>query len=148
PLVEHLQSIGFTETRTQVLLLAPSLDRPSLRQVEGFLVIPARASFRHTRKLLQQMRQPTVSSSGKDGDDDVSDQVEAAMLHLDDPHYDAILAMKDGEPAAMAGVLAMGEVGLIEQVFVAERWRGMGLGGMILGRVLEICQRSLFKHVL
>ena len=61
-------------------------------------IIPARASFKHARMLheesAQQWHEPQLA--------------EAAMLHLDDPHYDALIAIKDGAAAAHAGVLAVG----------------------------------------
>ena len=70
------------------------------------------------------------------------------MSHLDDPHWDALLALRDGEPVARAGVMAVGEIGRIDQVFVSEPFRRQGIGRTMMGRVLEICARSLFKHVM
>ena len=70
------------------------------------------------------------------------------MSHLDDPHYDALLALKGGAAVALIGVLAVGEIGLIEPVFVAASMRRKGLGTMMLSRAMEICARSLFKHVM
>jgi len=70
------------------------------------------------------------------------------MLHLDDPHYDAMLALKDGAVAGRAGVLAVGDVGRIDQVYVAEAFRRQGVGRTLMSRALEICARSLFKHIL
>src|SRR5437868_1200597 len=73
---------------------------------------------------------------------------DASLLHLDDPHYDALLALKDGAAVASIGVLAVGEIGRIDEVYVAEQHRRQGLGRVMMNRVLEICARSLFKHVL
>ena len=70
------------------------------------------------------------------------------MLHLDDPHWDALIALKDGTAVARAGVLAVGEVGLVEHVFVSPRFRRQGIGRTMMSRALEICARSLFKHIL
>ena len=70
------------------------------------------------------------------------------MLHLDDPHWDALLALRDGQPVAHIGVLAVGEIGRIQGVYVAKSHRGRGLGSLMMSRVLEICARSLFKHVM
>jgi ribosomal protein S18 acetylase RimI-like enzyme len=49
---------------------------------------------------------------------------------------------------ARAGVLAVGEVGRVEHVFVSEPYRRRGIGRTMMSRVLEICARSLFKHVM
>ena len=58
------------------------------------------------------------------------------------------LAGAGREGVGTAGVLAVGEVGLIEDVYVAEAHRGRGIGRTLVSRALEICARSLFKHVL
>ena len=117
------------------------LDRiPPLRvpEVEGLKIIPARASFKHARALFEENAarwdEPQVA--------------EANMLHLDDPHWDALLALKDGQPVAHVGVLAVGVVGRIDNVYVAASQRGKGLGLLMMARALEICARSVFKHVM
>ena len=69
------------------------------------------------------------------------------MLHLDDPHYDALIAMKDGKAVARVGVLAVGDIGRIEPLFVSAPFRRQGVGRTMMSRALEICARSLFKHV-
>ena len=38
-------------------------------------------------------------------------------------------------------------IGRIEGVYVARDFRRRGIGRMMMGRALEICARSLFKHV-
>ena len=45
-------------------------------------------------------------------------------------------------------MLAVGDVGRIDKVYVAEAHRRQGIGRTLLGRALEICARSLFKHVM
>ena len=42
------------------------------------------------------------------------------MMHLDDPHRDALLALKDSTAVGRDGVLAVGEIGLIESLYVAK----------------------------
>jgi ribosomal protein S18 acetylase RimI-like enzyme len=109
-----------------------------VREVGGLKIIPSRASFRHARELADQ-------SSKRWNEPQL---VEAAMLHLEDPHFDSLLALKDGEAIATAGVLAVGEIGRIDEVFVAEPFRRLGIGRTMMSRVLETCARSLFKHVM
>ncbi len=70
------------------------------------------------------------------------------MLHLDDGHYDALLALHDGMAVGFVGVLAVGEIGAIAELFVAKPFRRQGIARLLMGRAIEICLRSLFKHVL
>ncbi|HVT89796.1 MAG TPA: GNAT family N-acetyltransferase [Tepidisphaeraceae bacterium] len=139
PMVEHLAASGFARLATQIMYLdrIPS-TLPGGPMQEQIQVIPARASFRHARALHESLVKG----------DDVAQRIEARMLHLDDPHYDALLALRQGQAVGMVGVLAMGEVGLITQMAVVEAFQRQGIGTMLLGRALEICARSLFKHVM
>jgi GNAT superfamily N-acetyltransferase len=136
PLMEFLATAGWGVKRLRVLRLSRTLERGAASLPQGLKIIPARASFRHARQLADEMAA---------GD---SQLAEAAMLHLDDPHVDALLALEDGKAVAMIAVLAMGDVGRIEQLFVSESARRRGLGQVMVSRALEICARSLFRHVL
>lgn len=137
PLVEHLLGNGWRALSADIMHLSGS-PTGTIQEVGGLKIIPARASFRHARQIAEEgskrWNEPQLT--------------EAAILHVEDPHFDALLALKEGEPVAMAGVLAVGEIGRIDEVFVSEKYRRLGIGRTMLSRVLEICARSLFRHVL
>jgi ribosomal protein S18 acetylase RimI-like enzyme len=136
PLIEHLLARGYTRRQTQILYLQRMPTSP-VREIAGLTIIPQRASFRHTRMLADESaaawNEPQLA--------------EASMSHLDDPNWDALLAMRDGRPLGKVGVLAVGEIGRIESLFVAQSARRQGIGRTMMSRALEICARSLFKHV-
>ena len=100
-----------------------------VREVAGLTVIPARASFRHARELARERAAEW---------DEHPQLIEAAMLHLDDPHYDAMLGLRDGPAVGFAGVLAVGDVGRIDQVFVSEKFRRRGIGRTMMSRAMEV----------
>jgi GNAT superfamily N-acetyltransferase len=139
PLVEHLLSNGFAARTDDIMHLAHLPNRAiEGTSVSGLTIIPARASFKHARALIDEWSRPSNTPGLTD----------ARMMHLDDPHYDALLALRDGAPAAHVGVLAMGEVGVIKQLYVSEAFRGQGIATVMMSRALEICARSLFKQIL
>jgi len=105
---------------------------------EGLKIIPARASFRHTRQLIEQM----IAEIGGPA------VAEAWMLRYDDPHYDALIAIRDGRTIAHVGVLAVGEIGRIDDLFVAPDARGQGIGWVMLYRAIDLCLRSVYRHVM
>ncbi len=107
-------------------------------EAPGLTIIPARASFRLTRQLFEEM-------AGRWGEPRIAD---AAILHLDDPHWDALLAIENGVAVGYAGVLAVGDLGRIDQVFVAASSRRQGIGRTIVSRAMEVCARSQFRHVM
>jgi ribosomal protein S18 acetylase RimI-like enzyme len=117
---------------TRVSLPAASAGAENLR------IIPARSSFRHARAIYDEQTAHWNTPQ----------LAEAKMLHLDDPHYDALIALKDGLAIAHVGVFSMGEVGFIEDFYVSPTFRRHGIGTIMMCRAMEICARSLFKHVL
>jgi ribosomal protein S18 acetylase RimI-like enzyme len=137
PLVEHLGSRGYRPSPYDIMCLSGRATRPVV-EAAGLTIIPARASFRHARELAEE----SAACWNAPG------LAEASMLHLDDPHWDALLALREGKAVARAGVLAVGEIGRIESVFVGAAHRRRGIGRTMMGRAMEICARSLFKHVM
>jgi len=136
PLEEQLLASGHRREAYDLMYLK---GQPAgvIEEVRDFKIIPARASFRHVR----QLNEEAVAQWNTPG------LADAMMMHLDDPHTDALLALKDGKPAALLEVLSVGELGCIEGLHVAEPFRRKGLGRTMMSRALEICARSLFKHV-
>ena len=135
PLVKHLLASGHAASAEDVMALAapPRLVPAGL---PGVTVLPARAAFRHARELAAE-----IAAGDPHG-------TEAQLRHLDDPHNDALLALRDGRAVGRVTVLAVGEVGRIDQVHVAADARRRGIGRLLVGRALEICARSIFRHVL
>lgn len=136
PMLELLLSRGYQPIQSDIMALGRVAPPPAANMAD-VKIIPARASFRHARQLFEE-----------DAADKTPQLAEANMMHLDDPHWDSLLAISDGVPLAHMGVFAVGEIGRIENVYVAKAHRGKGLATLMMGRVLEICARSLFKHVM
>jgi GNAT superfamily N-acetyltransferase len=135
-LVEHLQAHGFARRTYDIMHLAGQ-PAGAVREVAGLRIIPARASFRHARELAAEASAPITPQL-----------VDALIAHLEDPQTDGLLALKDGNvPAAYTTVLTVGEMGCITELFVTSSLRRQGIGRTMMSRALEICARSLFKHV-
>jgi len=138
PMVEFLLAKGCRADASDVMYLrhAPAV---AVTVPPGLRVIPARASYRHAGELARVRADEMWGGSAQVAD--------AAVRHLDDPHWDALLGLEDGRAVAGAGVLTVGELGLIEQVYVAPSHRRRGVGRYMVGRALEICARAQFRHV-
>lgn len=137
-LEDALLARGMTRYEVAVLRLEAPPRPTSSAPPRGVSVLPARAAFAHARALFDQV------AAGL-GEPQVA---EGQMLHMDDPHWDALLALRDGQAVAHVGVFAVGDVGLIEDVYVAEPARRCGIGRLMLLRAIEIARRSLFRHVI
>jgi GNAT superfamily N-acetyltransferase len=107
-------------------------DGDLFRQAD-LTIIPSRASYRHYRQLMQER--------GPGGAD-------IALAHLDDPHVDSLLALRAGQPLGCISVLSSGEIGTLQDWYVAHDHRRTGIGRLLLDRALEICARGLLRHVM
>src|SRR5262249_18800206 len=128
PLVEHLLAHGHVMDPPADIMHLNHLPRSKVVEVAGLKIIPSRASFRHARELAEEAARRWSEPQ----------LVEATIEHLQDPHFDSLLALKDGVAVATAGVLAVGEIGRVEDVFVSQKFRRLGIGRTMMSRVLEI----------
>jgi ribosomal protein S18 acetylase RimI-like enzyme len=136
PLIDHLLAGGYRRQSDDIFYLrkVALLETPV---PADFKVIPARASYRHAEQLAREaFAGPQVDL-----------HVEATLRHLDDPHYDALLALSNDRAVASLGILSVGELAQIQQLYASPTHRRQGLGRLMLNRGLEICARSLSKHI-
>jgi ribosomal protein S18 acetylase RimI-like enzyme len=136
PLIAQLLSAGYEKGGYDILHLAAQPRKP-IQEVGGLTIIPARAGFRHAREL-------ATEAAAEWGRAQLGD---AQVMHLEDPQTDALLAIKDGAAVALVTVLTVGEIGCIENLYVAQSHRGQGIGRTMMSRAMEICARSVFRHV-
>jgi ribosomal protein S18 acetylase RimI-like enzyme len=136
PLMNELLGRGFEQAASDAMYLR-KVHVPAPPPAMALSIIPARASFRHARELGEEA---SVELS-------IPQWPDATLLHLDDPHWDSLLALENGNAVGTIGVLAVGEIGRIENLFVRRSHRRRGIGTLLVARALEICARSLFKHV-
>jgi ribosomal protein S18 acetylase RimI-like enzyme len=136
PMVQHLQSLGYKRASIDMLYLQRAPAR-SIREIAGLTIIPARASYRHAEQIAVEAM----------GDKPSPQRLQAMMAHLDDPHWDSLLALRGGKAIGIGGVMVVGEIGRIENLFVAPGARRQGVARTMISRLLEICARSLLKHI-
>jgi hypothetical protein len=123
PLETALLDTGFVRRTSTIVRLVRNVPRDDV--TSSVSVIPARAAFRQARELM--------------GD--------AIVTRLDDPRYDVTLALADGHAVAAAGVLVVGELGLVDDVIVAVDQR-VDVRRTMLERTIDACVRAQLKHVL
>jgi ribosomal protein S18 acetylase RimI-like enzyme len=139
PLADHLLSLGHRARVDEILYLRCGRFTEAAPPA-GLKIIPARASYRHARALAEERARERWGTA-------VDELIEADILDIDDPHTDTLLALRDDRSAATVSVLAVGDLGRIENVYVAPDFRRRGVGRTMMSRALEVCARSMFRHV-
>jgi ribosomal protein S18 acetylase RimI-like enzyme len=133
PLVNVLQQNGWVEQRRNVL----RLERSPGAAKDGPSVLSARA----VRRLYETFAR-TVAA-------EINPQMaDLAMLRLDEPQFEVLVALQGGTVVARAGVLSLGDMGLIENVVVHPAHRRRGLARRLMHGAIDLCARSQFRHVL
>lgn len=136
-LAAALTAAGATPQVVDVMHTAQPII-PDAPAGDDLKIIPARASFTHTRRFYEQ----AIAHLN------VPNFANVCMMRYDDPHYDALLALRGGEPVGHVGVLSVGEIGRVDEVYIVPALRGRGLGKLMLARAMDICLRSVFRHVM
>lgn len=71
-----------------------------------------------------------------------------AILRLDDPRWEVLVLLDQGQIVARVGILSLGEIGLIENVHVLGSHRRRGFARSVIQHAIDLCARAQFKHVL
>jgi GNAT superfamily N-acetyltransferase len=100
-------------------------------------ILPARSAYKQTYGILHQQGVELG----------VESWATAEILHLDDPHTDAFIAISRREPCAFVSMLTSGEVGVVQNLFVAPSHRLQRIGTRMMGCILELAGRAQLKHV-
>jgi ribosomal protein S18 acetylase RimI-like enzyme len=136
PLAEHVAANGFHARGYDIYYLAGQ-PAAAITEVAGLTIIPARASFKHTRALAEE-----AAAYFK-----FAQLADSIVLHIEDPQTDALLALRAGVPAAYVSILNRGEIGYVSELFVSEKFRNQGVGRTMMSRTIEVCARALHRHV-
>lgn len=136
PLTQALEYRGF-QRRTHAIVHTQRVIQTDAASLPSVQILPARSAYRHARLLAEER-------AAAEGNAQVAD---ALMLYLDEPRYDVQIALQDNVPIATVGVLTVGDMGLIADLYVSPAMRGRGVGRTILSRAADYCVRSMFRHV-
>lgn len=134
---------GFRPMRWHVMRLGryqpPSRVNPKLQ------IIPARSAYAQLGEFCRLIARHEHGAR----DEAAAEAVARALVdQLDEQRYDAFLARLDGKPVGFAGVLALGQTGVIQAAFADPDCRGQSVGSTIMAHTLDHCARALFERVL
>jgi putative acetyltransferase len=140
-LAAEAQVRGYAKSSRQLLLLQ-SYTPPSLN--EALQVIPARAAYPQMRAFSRQAAIDEQHVDARVADDLAATQID----HLDEPRVEAFLGRLDGEAAGVVKLVTLGQIGVIDDVYVAPAFRRRGVAATLLAHTMDHCQRALFEQVI
>lgn len=134
PLEAFLAPRGYTPIRNLALRRVREVDIPTH---PGVRLLPVRAMRKAFRELMLGHRAYALPVREMLAD--------VAVDRLDDPQYDLFVAMLENRPAGYGALHQVGEIGRIENVFVAEACRRQGVGLSIMAWLLALSRRLALR---
>lgn len=142
PLAAALEAAGFRPVGWQVFQL--DVYRPPAKRNDRLQIIPARAAYAQLLDFFELL----AHAEHHPADDAHAHAIAQALLdRLDEQRFDAFLVRLDGRPVGFAGVLALGQMGVIDPAFTDPNCRGQSIGGTLMHYLVEHCARALFEQV-
>jgi ribosomal protein S18 acetylase RimI-like enzyme len=134
PLEAFLLERGYTLHRSQCMVLTRDVDVPASDDVR---ILPARAMRQALRvlRMADTRYDPAMRAILADSRNE----------RLDDPSYDQVVAMIDKQPAGTGVLMQVGDIGRVENVFVAERFRRRGVARSIMSHLLTLNRRLALR---
>lgn len=133
---------GYQPRRKHVFLLdhyrPPKHIHPSLQ------IIPARSLYPQLGAFYEQMARQDHHADGAAA----RDLAQAMIDQLDEPRLEVFIGRLDRKPVGCAGVLTLGNIGVISPAYTEPGRRGQGVAGALMAAILEHCARAQFEQVI
>lgn len=141
-LADCLSVAGFAP-RTRIVL-AMARYRPLRRA--SLQIIPARAAYRELGSFYRTMaaREPGAADDRRLADDLTATWID----RLDEPRLTLFLGRMGQRPVGAAGVLSLGNIGVIDAACTDPDCRGQGVAAALMAHTLDHCSRAGFERVL
>ena len=142
-LSESLLRNGFVMRTHTALVLT---DRVDLLPADRVRIVHARALRAHFRRTF--LDQPPSPLSGLPDSTAARELLaDAAERRLDDPQYDMFVALLDNRPAGRAALYQVGDLALVNDLFVLDPFTGHAVDRTLLAHLLALARRLAMRKV-
>jgi GNAT superfamily N-acetyltransferase len=106
-------------------------------------IVPARAVYPRLGGFYERM----ALDDDYAGNGSPAEFAGAMIDRLDETRYEVFIGRVGGEAVGMAGVLTVGSMGVLRDIYALPSCRGTGIGAALVGHVIGHCERSRFEQV-
>ena len=107
-------------------------------------VLPPRSVFGQFRAFAKLEAEAEHRLAGADADV----WAQSLVDRLDETRLELFVGRLEQQPVGYAGVLALGNYGVIFPAFTDPNQRGKAIAGTLMAHTIDFCQRSLFERVI
>ena len=140
---QALSGLGYFPSTRRVMLLGGG-GAALQGEAAGLQVVPARAAYGGLRAFFRAM----AGEQDAAGDALAQQAAEARVDQLDEPRLEAFVGLMQGRVVGSCGVVNLGNIGVLHDLFTLPSHRGQGVGATLLRHTLDHCHRAQFEQVL
>ncbi len=139
-----LSGLGYFPSNRMVCMLGHYQAPPQERVCPGLQIIPARASYGELRGFFVEM----AATADRAEAPQAEAAAQARVDQLDEPRLEVFLGRLDGKAVGVSGVLTLGNIGVLYDLFTLPPCRGRGVGAAMMAHTLDHCRRAQFEQVI
>lgn len=142
PLASALEAAGYRAV-TRLVFVLDAYTPPKKVNAE-MQVLPPRSVFAQFREFAKSEAQAEHRHAGADADV----WSKSLLDRLDETRLELFVGRLAQQPVGYAGVLALGNYGVIFPAYTDPNQRGKAIAGTLMAHTIDFCQRSLFERVI
>lgn len=143
-LAQAAEARGYKRSDPSQVYLLDHFAPPPAEPADQLQIIPARAAYRPLREFLRHAASHEYGASPE-----VAEQMADTHIdHLDEPRLELFLGRLDGRIVGLAGVVTLGNIGVIYWVYTDPEHRRRGVARRLMTATLEHCVRAQFECVI
>ncbi|MEX2215917.1 MAG: hypothetical protein WD768_17530 [Phycisphaeraceae bacterium] len=139
PLAAALEARGY-QPQTLAMAQLAAYAPPALVD-DQLQVIPGRAAYNELHRIYTERYQATGAGSPEDA-------AKARVDQLDDPRVDLFLARRDRQPVGLTGLLTLGNIGVVLDLFTAPTCDDPAVLNTLASHLVDYCMRAQFEQVI
>lgn len=145
-LAQAVQAAGYLPVRRRVFLLSRYRRPDSIN--ENVQIVPARAIYPQLDGFYQHMAKVEHQADDQRNARFTANYAATMIDFLDEPRLEVLIARVNGKNVAAAGVLSLGQIGVLIPAWSDPQCRGQGIAKTLMTHLLDFCARALFTQVI
>jgi len=141
-IAQQLEAQGYRPT-TQHLYLLNRFTPPG-RINDQLQIIPARSAYNQLPQFFREMATQEFNADPQLA----GDYAQVMIDQLDEPRLELFLGRLDGQSVGIAGVITLGQIGVIYPAYTDNHHRGRGIAATLMSHTLDHCARALMDQVI
>ena len=141
-LAQQLEAQGYRPATQHLYLL--NRFTPPYQTVDQMQILPARSAYNQLPRFFRDM----AAQEFKTDPQLARDYADVMINQLDEPRLELFLGRLDSTLAGIAGVLTLGQIGVIYPAYTDHNHHGLSVADTLMAHTLDHCARALMAQII